>query len=216
MLGPLWKPPPGARDPPPPGAWYPPPPGACIPPPPPDPCMWPWATAKPQLASSATPAPTGITILRMFVTPSHKCLCTCNVSARELFRVHSSLCCRPHQAMSKALRAQRQIGLVVLTRGSTIFNRLNGALDLGMIAVRNLLQAGYRPMHAIVEDNPAIGASRFLVCDCVLSTKEYGSRLLRYRKGTMLAAKASGCAGCHFVSRRISVAARKCQACEDR
>src|SRR5262249_13839323 len=64
--GPLRKPPP----PPPPGPWKPPPPGPRIPPPPP--CIWPCATAKPQLASSAIPAPAGITILRMVVAPSEK------------------------------------------------------------------------------------------------------------------------------------------------
>src|SRR5215472_10142437 len=58
MLGPLRKPPP-------PGARKPPPPGACIPPPPP--CLSPCATAKPQLATSAIPSPTGIIIFRMFL-----------------------------------------------------------------------------------------------------------------------------------------------------
>ena len=85
---------------------------------------------------------------------------------------------------------RQSIRLLVCREGDTVFNRLNGALDLGVIAIRNFLVAANRSLHSIVDDNPAIGASGFLVRNCVLGAIEDGSRAPCDCERAILGAKA--------------------------
>ena len=85
---------------------------------------------------------------------------------------------------------RQSIRLLVCREGDTVFNRLNGALDLGVVAIRNFLVAANRSLHSIVDDNPAIGASGFLVRNCVLGAIEDGSRAPCDCERAILGAKA--------------------------
>jgi hypothetical protein len=71
------------------------------------------------------------------------------------------------------------------------------------------LVAASRSLHSIVADNPAIGASGFLVRNCVLSAIQDGSRALCDCERAILGAKAIARTVCYSLCRRVSGASRE-------